>query len=304
VRRVDSGQKTYTRKIGLADTLRAAGPYADHILIGESNHENPDILNALYGKEALVTYAEVGTTDLYLEIHTKNQPAIDKLASGKISTREEFTQALKDSGMYLNDTIEDRALVDQLYTTTTMASKLGISVHCGDHGNGFDEMKKSMLANAQFALEIITSEENIEAERAFHKARTNDSQTAEFMNATSQGKSIAIWGAAHGEQKDDWDEKLKGTAIKIDIYASREDYAKAMEERKQINERLGMNIGEDPPEMVYFIKEGELRISDKTPNAIRLAVNEASSPLEIQIATQDIPRNPTSTAPSPSPLNL
>lgn len=301
---MDSEQNTYTRKIGLAAVLKAAGPHADNILIGESDHENPEMLNVLYGKEALVTYAEAGTTDLYLEIHKKNQTAIDKLSSGKITTREEFTQALKDGGMHLEDTTEDAALIDQLYTTTTTASKLGISVHCGDQGNGFDEMKKLMLADAQLIAEIITPEEANEAEKNFRTARTNDTQTAEFMNATSQGKSVAIWGATHGQQNNDWEEKLNGTSLKIDIYASREDYASNMEERKKINERLGINIGEDPPEMIYFIKEGELQISGKTPDTIKLAISEASSPLETKMAVQDTPRNLSPAAATPAPLNI
>lgn len=272
-----------TRKVGLSEALKAVGPQADNILIGETDHDNPQLMETLYNKDALVAYAESGVTNLYLEISKKQQPAVDLLAAGKVD-RAGFEKSLKDHGMSLDGGAEDNALVDQLYSTVTTATKLGMSVHLADQGNGHSEMKKLMKAQTEALFDETLESQALQAEKDFRVARTNDTKTAEFMNATSQGKALAIWGAAHGSQKDDWEEKLNGSSVKLDIYASRADYANRMAERDKDNERLGIHIGEDPPEMVYFVKEGEMDISDKAPENVKLAMQEVGTAAPTQIA--------------------
>ncbi len=197
------------------------------------------------------------------------------------------------------------------------SAKLGIDVHLLDQGNGLFEKGKAVdLKNRLFETiderKRVRTEQDVEnprvksrldkldaryqelrddtyvAHQKFYEARHGDENLADIVNREADGeKSIILFGAGHGSRHNDFEEHLKGGALKIDIAISREDYESDYSGELVRLRKFDPRYGEDPADLVYFLDEGVLATTVNTPPEVVKQIEAMAQQLDVSSPVQE-----------------
>lgn len=119
-------------------------------------------------------------------------------------------------------------------------------------------------------------------QRAFLAARNNDLPQAERVNEVANGgRNLILYGAAHGSRHSDFEEGFDGGAVKIDLALNREQYEQEYAAQLARYNGLGLDFGEDPADLVYFIEEGVVATTSATSPELLQALG-SSPTLEVR----------------------
>lgn len=165
-------------------------------------------------------------------------------------------------------------------------AKGGGRAYAIDDDRGWSEKKAMKELEAMGEM----SEEYVKTAQNYYNLRFDDRKMAKDINEIKKDisetkgyqKSIAYIGEAHGYQKGDFEEHIEGKTVRMGLPASYRSYAQkfGIEEIERMNDYV-TTIGEDPPALVYFIKEKILATTSNTPPDIKEAIKENFPAVEL-----------------------
>lgn len=264
------------RRIAFTDVVKTALGHADLVKIGDCDHTDDNIRNLALSRETLLAAAEGGASHLFLEWKQQRQLHADALLDGTLD-RNGFVNAMIRDGAG-SDNPASREALGKTADTLIDAQRLGMDVYFADPDNGGEQADRYILFENELAekWDDMSQQQRIDArqslkqlEHDFNAHRLDDRDLAAFVEQKlSSGKGLMLYGAEHGAQAQDFNEHLQTDSIKIDLYASREAMEEAAHMRRFKNERLGMEIGSDKPELIYIADEQTLYMTSDTPPAL------------------------------------
>jgi len=266
----------------VTSTIAAAGMSADYIIIGDTNHSDQGVRNALAGPELMQGLAESGVAHICLEVPSYLQPLADQYRNGELSY-EEFQESMQESIFLANEgEVDEESFVRSVANTIAYGSRFGIDVHFVDPGlpippqevtdalvdvmSDYElhtglEIDYSDAEALRGVLDYMVENELISDENmaileqhgsGFMDERLNDQNLYNNIIAATNGEKTAIiYGAAH----DHLGELLGDNVMVLDIYDEGKNFYK-----QQDHDGDARPAGE--PDFVYILRDGAVYITD------------------------------------------
>ncbi len=260
-------------KVEFSDVLKTSLQHADLVHVGDQSHGDPALNKLLNDRRTMIAAAEGGASHVFVEWPQARQKHFDALTQGQIDKTEFATRMMKDSNLKEGGIARD--VLEGVGESTMLARRLGMEVHAADPENGkaegdkyfeimdqadakWDEMSPAERGATQIQLR--------QQEAEFNKARLGDTELASFVDQKlSSGKGVIIYGGEHGSQRNDFNEYLKSSSVKIDTYPDRASFEEMQITRQSKNTLLGTQIGADNPELIYIADEKRVYTTPDTP---------------------------------------
>lgn len=120
----------------LAALIDNFGPSTRYLLLGDSNHDNSGIANAVSSPKSLAAMKQAGFENLMIEYFESSRNLFDAYAEQKI-TREQFTDLLKETTHSATSKARDEDIANWAADVVENARKVGLKVIPvdGDEGN-------------------------------------------------------------------------------------------------------------------------------------------------------------------------
>ncbi len=260
-------------KVEFSDVLKTSLQHADLVHVGDQSHGDRALNQLLNDRKTMIAAAEGGASHVFVEWPQARQKHFDALTDGQINKTEFATRMMKDGN--LKEGGIAREVLEGAGESAMLARRLGMEVHAADPENGkaegnayfktmdqmeakWDQMSPAERGAAQDQLR--------QQEVAFNKARLGDTELASFVDQKlSSGKGVMIYGGEHGSQRNDFNEHLKSSSVKIDTYPDRASYEEMQITRQSKNALLGTQVGADNPELIYIADEKRVYTTPDTP---------------------------------------
>lgn len=256
----------------------------DVIIIGDSDHTNPDLHEPLRNPETYEAAKRAGVTDVYLEVPQEMQGDMNAMLDGKMS-RDAFLEKITDRYVeeFVNLDESDpmfqenkEKVAEYLYKkdpefTQRMgdyadqaiaAHSAGLNVHAADPQT-IHEMAETGKRQIYFQLYMEESENNPDAvdnsglSDAIEQRFKRDPEIAQDIAETSGGKAMIVYGKMHINQSEDYslDDALRQRGLSTGtIELTDSDPSEIIETYKYNNET---GFRQDTPDHVYNPMTGQ-----------------------------------------------
>lgn len=237
----DSGIDPNGIKLPFSKVLNASAAKADLVVIGDTNHFNPEIRGTLKEADNLQAVAKSGFTHIGVETSARMQHWVDKYNDGAL-TRPEFEGKI-DMSLSVAQGNEDGAWTRQIGTMVEFSKQNDIKFEFVDPGNG-----------NQYCDETLPESEQKSCDIKKWKDRFQDDKLAEHLdsNLKAGGKGLLIYGSAHFSVDNGTREGFSGSMVKIDIYKNRMEYEADKIGVHKENAENGLATNSVKPDLIYF----------------------------------------------------
>lgn len=241
----DDGLNELPQSTSFVNVIKAAAKHADIVMIGDTDHFDPDVHGLIAKDENLKALKDASYTHMAVEVSDRMQHWVDKFNRDEL-TQKEFEDKIH---MSLKDTQsnENGAWTRQLGKMASFAKDNGMKLVFIDPGNGENWCSNELKGADLEACELEND-----------RSRFRDSSLSYSLNSllkeTPNAKVFQMYGAGHYSVDNGSKELLEGRSVKIDVYKNRAFYEADKTDAKQDNSfGKKMGFGSIKPDLVYMM---------------------------------------------------
>ena len=260
-------EQPQTRKF--ADVIKSAAKNADIVMLGDTNHFDPDIHGLMAKDENLQALKDGGYTHITLEVSQRMQHWIDKF------NRDELTQKQFEDKIHMSLQVaqsnEDGAWTRQIGKVAAFAKENGMQLAFIDPGNGENWCSNDLKGEELAACELDNDRDR------FRDAPLSTSLNS-LLKETPNAKVFQVYGSAHYSVDNGSKELLEGKSLKIDVYKSRASYEADKNDTRQDPSHVEkMGWGAIKPDLVYMMETQDAYTTCATPPAFAEDLTKSGS---------------------------
>ena len=236
-------------KAPLADTIAIMAQHVDVVHFGDTDHKTLEAIKIVANPAMLAKLASAGITEIMLEVYATKQYAVNEYKN-KAMSRPDFASLTK--GAWNENTGEYTAdLVD----------------------NGVDFGMEIHFVDPRADRETPNNAEEYEQEHL--ETVVNDQDLAKNIDTALAGKKgLLIYGNDHGayDINTDLNAALQSSYAEIEVWESRKKFEELYIFDAELERDFFPKIAaikKEPPELVYFLDEGKVYMTDDTPEAMK-----------------------------------
>lgn len=241
----DDGLNERPQSSPFANVIKAAAKHADIVMMGDTDHFDPDVHGLIAKDENLKALKDAGYTHIAVEVSDRMQHWIDKFNRDDL-TQKEFEDKIHMS-LQVAQSNENGAWTRQLGKMASFAKDNGMKLVFIDPGNGENWCSNDLKGEALEACEI-------ENDRSRFRDSALSSSLNSLLKEAPNAKVFQVYGAGHYSVDNGSKELLEGQSVKIDVYKNRAFYEADKTDAKQDNsfgEKMGW--GGIKPDLVYMM---------------------------------------------------
>jgi hypothetical protein len=239
----------------LAQGVGELAQHNQYVLLGDTAHDDPRIVQAVSAPPVLQGLADAGVKHLFLELPASTQPLLDQLTEGVINPQA-FARQMAANPLSMRD---ERGWLAVGELAQRAAQQHGIKVYAADERadrlNEFIASARSELPASQMDFESVAAhlqrrQPVVHPDGSVDGPLTNDRPLADFIRQRAGAdKAVVLFGEAHGGRPYDLDEMLGGAA-RVQLFAS--EKGRDADLAHYGRNRLGYTADPDPPALRYY----------------------------------------------------